>query len=86
MSEDEEDDGLDSDESKTCERCRFFREIVVGKDGECRKYAPQPTRMRFGPRRSPDDHYAPEWPIVTTADWCGDFEEHPHKAGNSWDG
>jgi hypothetical protein len=41
--------------------------------------------MRFGPRRDESDHYAPEWPVVCTADWCGDFEEHPHKAGDSWD-
>ena len=82
----EEEDGLDGDELKTCERCRFFRELVVGQSGECRKYAPQPGRLRLVPRRRPDDIYMPEWPEVHIADWCGDFEEHPHKAGNSWNG
>lgn len=83
--DEDEDDGLDGDDSKTCERCRFFREITLGTDGECRKYAPQPNRMRFGPRRKPDDDYRPEWPTVHIADWCGEFEEHPHKARESWD-
>jgi hypothetical protein len=77
---DDEDDGLDGDNSKTCERCRFFRELEIGKGGECRKYAPQPTRMRHGPRRQPDDHYRPEWPEVFVFDWCGDFEA----ARESW--
>jgi len=80
----EEDDGLDGDDAKTCERCRFFREVMDGQ-GECRKYAPQPCRMRFGPRRRLDDDYQPEWPTVHVSDWCGEFEEHPHKVGNSWE-
>lgn len=84
MQHDDEDDGLDGDDCKTCSRCRFFRELAIGQDGECRKYAPQPCRMRFGPRRSPDDEYQPEWPTVHAQDWCGDFEEHPHKCGDRW--
>lgn len=81
----EENDGLDGDDSKTCERCRFFREIMLDTSGECRKYGPQPGRMRFGPRRTPDDSYKAEWPTVHISDWCGEFEEHPHKAGHSWE-
>lgn len=84
MDEDEED-GLDSDSLKTCERCRFFREIEAGSYGECRKYAPQPARMKCGPRRKPEDDYRPEWPSVYVSDWCGDFEEHPHKAGDLYE-
>ncbi len=80
MGDADEEDGLDSDELKTCERCRFFREIKIGTDGECRRYAPQPLRL---PRSASDD-YSPWWPTVLIADWCGDFEEHPHKAGDSW--
>ena len=84
MDEDEED-GLDGDETKTCERCRFFREITIETNGECRRFAPQPSRMRFGPRRRPDDDYQPQWPTVHISDWCGDFEEHPHKTTGLWE-
>ena len=83
--EHDDDDGLDSDESKTCQRCRFFREIMIDQDGECRKYAPQPLRMRPPPRRGQIDNNSAEWPTVGVGDWCGDFEEHPHKCRRSWD-
>ncbi len=83
--QEDQDDGLDGDDANSCGRCRFFRETEAGTSGECRKYAPQPMRMRFGPRRSPNDDYAAEWPTVAVVDWCGDFEVHPHKAGDSWD-
>jgi hypothetical protein len=83
--QEDEDDGLDGDDSKNCDRCRFFRETIIGESGECRKFAPQPMRMRFGPRHNPNDDYAAEWPTVGSSDWCGEFEEHPHKAGNSWE-
>jgi hypothetical protein len=83
--DEDDDDGLDGDTSKTCERCRFFREIVLGEDGECRRFAPQPNRMRFGPRRGPNDEYHPEWPTVHIGDWCGEFEENPLKVSDSWE-
>ena len=81
----EEDDGLDGDTSKTCARCRFFRELMIGVSGECRRLAPQPCRFRPGPHLKPEDDYKPEWPSVHVGDWCGEFEEHPHKAGDAWD-
>lgn len=85
MESDDEDDGLDGDNSKTCERCRFYREVMIDQSGECRKYAPQPSKIRPPPRRGDIDSNSAEWPEVSFADWCGDFEEHPHKAGNSWE-
>lgn len=83
MDDEDDDDGLDGDTLKTCDRCRFYREVMQG-NGECRKFAPQPIKMRFGPRREPDDNYRPEWPTVHFADWCGEFEEHPLKISDSW--
>lgn len=80
----DEDDGLDGDNQKTCENCRFYRELMIDQEGECRRYALSPTRMQFGPRRNRHDDYRPEWPAVSADDWCGEFEEHPHKVNNSW--
>ena len=85
MENEDDSDGLDGNESNTCANCRFFREIMIDQDGQCRRFAPQPSRMRFGPRRSRDDDYHPEWPTVSVFDWCGDFEIHPLKVKASWE-
>lgn len=85
MACDEDSNGLDGDESKVCSRCRYFLEITIDTEGECRRFAPQPRQMRFAPRRSPHDDYVPEWPTVNAGDWCGEFEENPLKVSDSWE-
>lgn len=42
---------------QSCENCMYER------DGECRRYAPQPNQIR--------------WPYVTIVEWCGEWKEYP---------
>lgn len=52
----------------SCENCKFFK--LYSKDvdgdnrGDCRKKSPIISL-----------HGASRWPIVTSTDWCGDFEK-----------
>lgn len=55
-----------------CENCKFWR-AYSGDDyrGECRRHSPIIS-----------DKGISRWPLVTTSDWCGDFEKKDLTEGN----
>jgi hypothetical protein len=55
-------------ERKQCGNCRFAA-FAPGTGGryECRRHAPQGV----------DEYKRPQFPVMYSHDWCGDFEKKP---------
>lgn len=53
--------------SDTCADCRFFRqELPKQSNGECRRYPPPSSGVRFGAGHS-------DWPMTLPKHWCGEY-------------
>ena len=55
-----------------CSSCRYFGE-GRGQMGTCRRHAPVLVPANT-------QHLAPEYPVVPTTHWCGDYERKIEKA------
>jgi hypothetical protein len=59
------------DAKRGCGACSFWDSFHDESDtGLCRRYAPRPEAYR-----------RPSWPEVDAADWCGEFQRRPARAG-----
>ena len=73
-----------TNERVECKSCRYwdtsrFRES--GKNGDCRRYAPQPKSRRE--IREKEGEYEVLWAVTTCFDYCGDWESKKKTRGYS---
>lgn len=52
------------DQTYTCDECKHWKGPDEHGRGECRRYAPRPSRRM---------ERMPAWPLTVAQDWCGEF-------------
>jgi len=58
------------DRDRICGKCRFFEDAEFSDGfGECHRHAPRCTGAE------PGSNDLAVWPVISSDDWCGEFEE-----------
>lgn len=59
---------------RKCEDCKFWRKFE-GKNGECHRYAPLPSKIEINTKEDKPRFLGSRWPLTNFDQWCGEFQK-----------